>query len=124
MAYFRFSGVEHGLFSIFGRRTWPIFDFPASNMVDFRFGKIEHGLFSIFGRRTWPIFDFPASNIAYFRFSGVEHGLFSIFGRRTWPIFDFEGIFQFRGTSGPQLPELRSVGCLRYFSDPEKRSVR
>ena len=86
--------------------------------------SVEHGRFSILENRTWPIFDFRASNMAYFRFSSVEHGLFSIFGHRTWPIFYFKGIFQFRRTSRPQLPELRSVRWLRYFSDPEIRSVR
>ena len=58
MADFRFGKIEHGLFSIFERRTWLIFDFPASNIAYFRFWGVEHGLFSIFGRRTWPIFDF------------------------------------------------------------------
>ena len=67
MAYIRFSDVEHGfsdvehgLFSIFERRTWPVFDFRASNMSYFRFSSVEHILFSIVERRTWPIFDFES----------------------------------------------------------------
>ena len=57
--------IEHGRFSILENRTWPIFDFRASNMTYFRFSGVEHSLFLIFGRRTWPIFDFRASNMAY-----------------------------------------------------------
>ena len=60
--------VEHGRFSILENRTWPIFDFRASNIAYFRFSSVEHGLFSIFGRRTRPTFNFRVSNMAYFRF--------------------------------------------------------
>ena len=70
--------VEHGRFSILENRTWPMFDFRASNMANFRFWNVERGPFSIFGHRTWPNVDFRVSNMAYFRFSAIEHGLFSI----------------------------------------------
>ena len=57
MADLRFSGIEHGRFSLWENRAWPIVDLGKPNMADFRFWKIEHDRFSNFGNRTWPIFD-------------------------------------------------------------------